>query len=148
MKISSQALSDKIDAALRLRVGHGKTYSFEALEEVTGIKARTLRSYEEGVTPTAAGLMSLFAALGPGFTSDILAMIGQSARKGEGCQPEHMPTLCAATAFSSLLAEALTDGHVDHREAAVLRPIAVELMELLAPIANGKPSVVRTGGGM
>jgi hypothetical protein len=34
MKISSQALSDKIDAALRLRVGHGKTYSFEALEEV------------------------------------------------------------------------------------------------------------------
>ena len=146
MKISSEALSDKIDSALRLRVGHGKTYSFDALEAVTGLKARTLRSYEEGVTPTASGLLSLCAALGPGFTSDILSMIGQSARKGDGCEPEHMPTLCAATAFSSLLADALNDGHVDHREAAGLRPIAVELMELLTPIANGKPSAARTGG--
>ncbi|MEM5541776.1 hypothetical protein WNY61_03405 [Sulfitobacter sp. AS92] len=147
MKISTDALSDKIDAALRLRVGHGKTYSFEALEEVTGIKTRTLRSYVEGGTPSAAGLLSLFAALGPGFTSDILSMISQSARKGDDNEPEHMPTLCAATAFSSLLADALTDGHVDHREAAGLRPIAVELMELLAPIAaGGKPTVVRNGG--
>ena len=140
MKISSEALSNKIDAALRLRVGHGKTYSFEALEEVTGIKARTLRSYEEGVAPTAAGLLSLCAALGPGFTSDIFGMIGQSAQSSANASAEHMPTLCAVTLFASVLAESLTDGHVDHREAAAMRPAAQALMDLLAPIAEGRKS--------
>ena len=146
MKISSEALSYRIKDAMNLRVGKGKTHPFKSLAEVTGIKERTLRSYVDDSFPTAAGLLSLCTALGPAFTSDILAMIDQSAQSSDDECPQHMPTLCAATAFSSLLAEAMADGHVNHREAAVLRPIAVELMELLAPIANGRPSVVRSGG--
>lgn len=143
MKISTDALSDKINAALRLRVGFGKTYSFEALEEVTGIKARTLRSYEEGATPTAAGLLSLCAALGPGFTSDVFSLIGQTAASASAGEPQHMPTLCASTGFASMLAEALNDGHIDHREKAAMQPAARELRALLEPIAEPTPAVRR-----
>lgn len=137
MKISNDAVAVKIEDALRLRVGHGKRTSFASLAEVTGIKERTLRSYEEGATPTVAGLLSIGAALGPGFMSDVLGIIGQSAKNGTTDEPQHMPTLCAATAFSSLLAEALEDGHVDHREGAAMQPLARALIKLLDPIANG-----------
>ena len=141
MKISKETAYDKISAAMGLLVGHGKAHSFNAVANATKIKERTIRSYVDGTTPPVENLLSICAALGPGFTSDVLGLIGQSAQSSADECPQHMPTLCAATAFSSLLADALTDGHVDHREAAVLRPIAQSLMDLLAPIAEGrKPS--------
>ncbi len=147
MKISNETVADKIDAALRLRVGHGKTYSFEALEEVTGIKARTLRSYEEGAVPTVAGLLSICAALGPGFTSDIIGMAGQSAPSSAADEPDHFRAVGSMGAMIHSLYEALADGRIDHRETALLRPMAAELMEMLAPIAEAsKPTVVRKGG--
>ena len=136
MKISNDALGAKINAALRLRVGFGKTYSFEGLEEVTGIKARTLRSYVDGTTPPAENLMALCAALGPGFTSDVFSLIGQTAASANAGEPQHMPTLCASTGFASMLAEALNDGHISHREKAAMQPAARELRALLEPIAE------------
>lgn len=126
----------KLEDALRLRVGRGRRYSFAALSDATGIATRTLESYVQGASPSLGNFLSLCAVLGPGFTSDVLALTGQNAKEGTLDDPEHMRVLCCLTGFSAQLAEAVADGYVDHREAAQLKPVAQEVIELLEPIAR------------
>jgi hypothetical protein len=128
----------KLDDALRIRVGRGRRYSFASLSDATGIATRTLESYVHGASPTLANFLSLCAVLGPGFTSDVLAVSGQSAKEGTLDDPEHMRVLCHLTSLSAQIAEAVADGYVDHREAAQLKPIAQQVIELLEPIARGR----------
>ncbi|MBO9441398.1 helix-turn-helix transcriptional regulator [Phaeobacter italicus] len=127
----------KLEDALRLRVGRGRRYSFAGLADATGIKTRTLESYVQGASPSLANLLSLCAVLGPGFTSDLLSVAGQSAKEGTTDDPEHMRMLSVLTGFSHQLAEAVEDGHVDHREAAQLQPVAQRVIDLAEPIARG-----------
>lgn len=127
----------KLEDALRLRVGRGRRYSFAGLADATGIKTRTLESYVQGASPSLANLLSLCAVLGPGFTSDLLSVAGQSAKEGTTDDPEHMRALCTLTSFSAQLAEAVEDGHVDHREAAQMQPFAQQVIDLIEPIARG-----------
>lgn len=128
----------RIEDALRLRVGRGKRYSFASLSDATGIPARTLESYVQGATPGLNCLLSMCAALGPSFTSDILGLCGQSASDANTDAPEHMQIMAGSAAFVSQMAEALADGHIDHREAAQLRTHAAALIEMLEPMARMK----------
>lgn len=134
-----------MEDALRLRVGRSKRYSFAALSDATGIPQRTIESYVQGATPGLPAILSLFAVLGPGFTSDVLAPTDQSARPGSNDEPEHMQTLCCLTRLAAQIAEAVEDGHVDHREAAQLRPVAQELIEMLEPIARAHVQPIKRG---
>ncbi|MFS4580377.1 helix-turn-helix domain-containing protein [Phaeobacter sp. C3_T13_0] len=127
----------KLEDALRLRVGRGRRYTFAALADATGIRTRTLESYVQGASPSLANLLSLCSVLGPSFTSDLLSVAGQSAKEGTTEDPEHMRALCTLTGFAAQLAEAVQDGHVDHREAAVLQPFAQQVIDLIEPIARG-----------
>ncbi|MAM60837.1 hypothetical protein [Maritimibacter sp. UBA3975] len=127
-----------IEDALRLRVGRGKRHSFAALSDATGIPTRTLESYVQGATPGLSGLLSICSVLGPSFTSDVLGVCGQSAREGSDDAPEHLRVLAALGHLTKQIAEAVEDGHVDHREAAQLRPTAQALMEVLEPLARGE----------
>lgn len=128
----------RIEDALRLRVGRGKRYSFNGLSDATGIPPRTLESYVQGATPGLSALLSLFAVLGPGFTSDVLSACGQSASTCDNDAPEYMQTMAASGSLVAQLADALADGHVDHREAAQLRSHAAALIEMLEPMARLK----------
>lgn len=128
-----------IEDALRLRVGRGRRFSFPALSDATGIPTRTLESYVQGATPGLSTLLSLFAALGPSFTSDILSPCGQSARSGKDDEPEHMRVLAALGSLTAQIAEAVEDGQVDHREAAAIRPTVQHLIEVLEPLARREP---------
>lgn len=137
----------KIEDALRLRVGRGKRISFGGLSDATGIPARTLESYVHGATPGLHTLLSICAALGPSFTSDVLSLCGQSASSSDCDAPEHMKVLAALGNLTAQIADAMADGHVDHREAAQLRPIAARLIEVLEPLArDGGASAVPCKG--
>lgn len=145
MIVPHDAAARLIEDALRLRVGRGRRYSFPALSDATGIPTRTLESYVQGATPSLAGFLSICAVLGPSFTSDILAACGQSAKDGTDAEPEHLRVLAALGALTAQIADAVEDGHVDHREAAALRPCAQRLMEALEPLARAEtpaPDVV------
>lgn len=135
--ISQEAAVRCIEDALRLRVGRGRRYTFQGLSDATGIPTRTLESYVDGATPSLANLLSLCAALGPSFTSDVLAPTGQSAADASASDPEHLRLLAAGCAFAAQLSEALEDSKVDHREAAQLRPVAADLIAMLEPLARG-----------
>lgn len=130
-----------IEDALRLRVGRGKRHSFAALSDATGIPTRTLESYVQGATPGLSGLLSICAVLGPSFTSDVLGVCGQSARDGREDEPEHMRVLCELGRLTTMIADAVEDGHVDHREAAEIRPVAQALIEVLEPLARADNTV-------
>ncbi len=135
--ISHEAAQRALEDALRIRVGQGKRYSFDSLDDASGVPSRTIRSYAgEGATPGLAGFLSLCATLGPSFTSDVLSLAGQSAASADETDPEHMRTLEASGEFIATLSKALGDGKVDHREAAQMQPLAQALIELLQPIAQ------------
>lgn len=136
--VSHDAAVTKIESAMRLRVGLGKPHSYTSLAEVTGIPKRTLESYVQGATPGLNAFLSLCAALGPGFTSDVLSTCGQTARSGSDDMPEHLRVLTALGGLTAQIAEAVEDGHVDHQEAARLRQPARQLVDLLEPIASGE----------
>jgi len=136
MMIPQDVASRRLEDALRLRVGRGRRYSFQGLSDATGIPTRTLESYVQGATPSLAGFLSICAALGPSFTSDILETCGQTAHDAWNDGPEHFRVLCSLGALVAKISDAVADGHVDHLEAAQLRPMAAELMELLEPIAR------------
>lgn len=141
--IPQDLAAQRLEDALRLRVGRGRRYSFASLSDATGIKTRTLESYAQGASPSLANLLSLFAVLGPGFTSDILSAAGQSAKDGTTDDPEHMRALCTLTGFAAQLAEAVEDGYVDHREAAQMQPVAQQVIDLIEPIARGSVTPIR-----
>lgn len=124
--------------ALRLRVGRGRRYSFPSLSDATGIPTRTLESYVQGATPGLAALLSLCSVLGPSFTSDILGACGQTARDGSNCEPEHMRAVSVMGDLLASIGAAVADGHVDHREAAILRPMAQRVIEVLQPLTQGE----------
>lgn len=138
----------RLEDALRLRVGRGKRYSFSALSDASGVPTRTLESYVQGATPSGLStFLSIAAVLGPSFTSDILEACGQSASEMTTDQPEHMRAVGVMGALIQSVSEAVADGHVDHVEAARLRPMAAELIEILTPIAaSGGVSVVSPRG--
>lgn len=140
--ISQEDAVRRIEDAIRLRVGRGKRYSFPALADATGIATRTLESYVQGATPGLAALLSLCSVLGPSFTSDILGACGQVAQEASHDEPEHLRVLGALGSLIAQISEAVADGHVDHREAAQLRPMAAHLIEILEPLAHA------TGGTM
>lgn len=135
-----------IEDALRLRVGRGRRYSYAALADATGISQRALESYTaQGSTPSLAGLLSLCAVLGPGFASDILGLAGQTVSAADDAEAEHMRVLSSMGQLTSQIAQAVEDGHVDHREAAQLRPLAQSLIEMLEPLARDAKTVPLRG---
>lgn len=134
--IPHDAAASAIERALRIRVGRGRKFTWAGVSDATGVAPRTLESYVQGATPGLPAFLSLCAALGPGFTSDVLSACGQIAHEADIHEPEHMKALTALTRLSASLSEAVEDGHVDHREAAALRPEAQRLIEILEPLAR------------
>lgn len=134
--ISQEDAARRMEDALRLRVGRGRRFSFPALSDATGIPTRTLESYVQGATPQLHALLSICSVLGPSFTSDVLSPCGQAAHDAAPGEPEHMRVVAALGELVTQISEAISDVHVDHREAARMRPIAARLIELLEPLAQ------------
>lgn len=146
--IPQELAASRIKDALQLRVGRGKRFSFSSLSDATGIPTRTLESYVQGSSPQLGAFLSLCGALGPSFTSDVLSACGQSAQHSNCDDPEHMKVLGALGALVSQISEALADGHVDHREAAALRPHAAALLDMLEPLARNEPPQTLKASGV
>ena len=140
--ISHDAAQRSLEDALRLRVGSGKRFSFDSLEDATGIPSRTLRSYAgEGATPGLHALLSLFAVLGPSFTSDVLAETGQAAQPTSEADADYMGALSLFGSATSQIAEAMADGKIDHRERAEIRAFMKDLIEAVQPLAQDETTI-------
>lgn len=138
--------AQRIQDALRLRVGRGRRYTFQGLSDATGIPTRTLESYVQGATPGLAAFLSLCAALGPTFTSDVIGVTGQMAQDANADDPEHLRALAGLCGLAKMISDAVADGKVDHREAAQLRPVAADLMQVLEPLTRDPSNVVQVRG--
>ncbi|MEL7398023.1 MAG: hypothetical protein AAFN44_16810 [Pseudomonadota bacterium] len=146
--ISQDTAIRLLEDALRLRVGRGKRFSFEALEEGTGVPSRTLRSYAgEEVEPSLSNFLCLCAALGPSFASDVLAPCGLSAQSTEAAEADYMGALALMGEGVAMLAEALADGRVDHRERAIIEEFFKGALEKFQPLSQSDTAVSLKGVG-
>lgn len=133
----------RLQDALRLRVGRGRKHSVQGLADATGIKARTVESYLAGdATPGLNGFLSLCSVLGPSFTSDVLSPCGQVARTADADAPEYMKAISMMGEGCRILADALSDGHVDHRERAQIKPFADEILPVIEAMTRTDTTTV------
>lgn len=135
--LAHDLVAERFTDALRRHVGLGKVFSVGGLAEATGIKHRTIASYHEGqATPGLDKLLAIFAALGPRFADEVLAMAGLGGAKALPRGTADSFALNAElTRVTAMIGEHLRDGRVDHRERAqqqdAVRQTVVTLQEFL-----------------
>ncbi|HEY8343354.1 MAG TPA: hypothetical protein VIK75_10250 [Calditerricola sp.] len=117
--------SETFKDAFSLFVGPGKRFSVEAISEATGIGVRTVKSHLWGeTTPGYAALMAYMRVLPDAFVTMALAPAGIAAV--QRTEPDENvcghKTLSAMLSRSAMLAKALEDNRIDHREALQLAP--------------------------
>jgi hypothetical protein len=134
--------------ALREHLGLGKQYSYAKASELTGIDERTVRAHVLGdASPCLSKALRYMALLGPNFANRILRVAGldgaaRVSGQGRGCEF----ALNAHTAdLINELAEALTDGRIDHRERAKILPSARQLHAVLGDYLQAHDKI---GGGV
>lgn len=113
---------------LRLYVGAGKRVTFDALADATDIPPRTLRSYAAGEhAPRWDHVVALIQSLPKQAGDMAMAPAGYRLEPLDADGADHMEVLSAAASLTSGIADALAnDGKVDHREAAIIEPLAQE----------------------
>ncbi|MCW2405061.1 hypothetical protein M2336_001690 [Sphingobium sp. B1D7B] len=85
LKVSRTAAFTRFAETLRLYVGRGGRFSYKELERKSGVPARMIEAYryepdhEEWRAAPLEHVLSLIAALGPEFASDMLALADQGA---------------------------------------------------------------------
>lgn len=116
----------------RLFVGRGRKFSVAELALATPVNERTLKSYQEQPIDPALSNFVAIAAVLPGLAGKVLAHAGLAAVPIEDSPAGRLARCDLSTAANvaqlmSGLAEALRDGHIDHRER---RPLAEEARAL------------------
>ncbi|MCR9256202.1 MAG: hypothetical protein NXI16_08920 [Alphaproteobacteria bacterium] len=115
-------VAKRLETALRLYMPDAARA--RSVENATGVPCRTLKSYREGNTPGLANFLAMCKALGPGFTSDILSMVGQSAHAIDGEADADAERLTDLLTHAAAMSKAMEDGRIDHREFRELAPMA------------------------
>ncbi|TXL72536.1 hypothetical protein FHP25_24895 [Vineibacter terrae] len=135
-------IRQRVADGLRLYVGTGRRYSMRAVGEATRIPEPTLKDYRSGaIVMPVSRFVQLAAVLPAGFADQVLAPAGLAVldRAGERAADDHALAADVATALQGL-AEALRDGRIDHRERAVLAPLARDIGQQLLAFAEGATS--------
>lgn len=123
-QIGLDLVQNRLSVAMWAHVGHGRSWSMEALAVATGIPVTTLKAYRSGdATPTLPNLTLLFGTLGPEFVDQILALAGMGGvRRLDDAQVSPLLLGARAAALSALICRHMEDGVIDHRE--VLEQVA------------------------
>jgi hypothetical protein len=134
--VGPDSVRDRVQAVLRAAQAAG--WTDEALEGVSGVKARRIKSYRvEGKEPSLSAALSLGVAIGPKGLNPILALIGYVARPLDESDALHPMTLAAtAMAHLSTIAHAAADGRIDHTEAPSCREAADQIIATVLPLST------------
>lgn len=121
-----------------LRAAHAKGWSDAQLYELSGVPARTIKSYRtEGKEPSLSNALSLAVVLGPTAINSVLAMIGYVARPLEDADAIAPSQIVAdGLAAFSIIASAAADGRIDHTEVPICRDAADQIIATVLPLSS------------
>lgn len=137
--LSQDAVRQRLTRLLGAYVGQGKRYSVELLADTSENEPRTIKAYRAGETmATADKLLRILAVLPVAFAAELLAPCGLRVTRLDGDAPPPLDMNADLASLLAILAEALRDGRVDHREAPGLRTAALEMAEKLHAFGTGK----------
>lgn len=127
---------DKLARRFQLTLRRHKELSghtAKTLGDALGIDARTVETHLSGQRPYFNHLFAYIQYFGATFANEVLSCIGISGASDVSDGPVNAHRLIAElTSLSSMVARAMEDGHLDHREIATIRPAAVEAQTALA----------------
>lgn len=130
------SVRDKVQAVLRSAQAKGWTDS--QLEELSGVPARTIKSYRaEGKEPGLANLLSLAVVLGPSALNPLLSLIGYVARPLDESD-EVAPAQVVADLFrhGATIAAAAADGRIDHTEQPACQDAADQIISSVIHLSS------------
>lgn len=121
-----------------LRAAQAGGWTDEALEQASGVKARTIKSYRvDGKEPSLSNALSLGVVLGTRGLNPILALIGYVARpldEADAIQP--MQIAADAMQHLAVIAHAAADGRIDHIERPSVTEAADQIIATVLPLAS------------
>ena len=132
---SHDSVRERVQAILRAA---NATWTDDALSELSGVPARTIKSYRvEGKEPCLANALSLACVIGPKAINSILALIGYSGRPLDESD-ESAPGMIVATLLthSATIAKAAADGRFDHTEKPGCREAADSIIASVLPLSS------------
>ena len=134
--VSRDRVCERLQAILRAAQTAG--WTDDALEQASGVKARTIKSYRvECKQPSLAAALSIAAVLGPKAINPILNLIGMQAEPLEGSDALHPGAIVAdiATSFAAIAAAA-ADGRFDHTEMPGVTSAADIIIATVLPLSS------------
>lgn len=134
-KLSQADAQERLAEALSREITD--TGVLKAWVKGTGLGERSLRDYANGASaPHLGAFLTLCSFGGPTFTNDVMGLIDYEVRPASPVEIEYPVLLSRMAQPVAALAEALADGHVDHREKRVLAPLLAELGSELTSMAD------------
>lgn len=134
--------AERLSVAIRRHVGRQRAFSIEQFRRKIGASASTVEKMMAGeTTPGLALLLTIKRELPPEFTNDLLELSALTGARRIAGTDKSAALLAADLADqTALIVRALADGHIDHREKAVLRAtlarLAVEIAEFTAKLGG------------
>ena len=131
-----QSVCAKVQAVLRSAQAKGWTDA--QLEELSGVPARTIKSYRiEGKEPGLANILSLAVVLGQSAINPLLSLIGYVASPMDEAD-DMAPAQIVADSLKALsvIALAAADGRIDHTEAPLCRDAADEMIAAVLSLSS------------
>lgn len=121
-----------------LRGAKLRGFTDEQLEELSGVSARSIKSYRvEAREPSLSAALSIGCALGSWALNAILAEIGYCARPLDEADELHAGEVVAkGMAHLSVIANAAADGRIDHLEQGDCQKAADEIIATVLPLSS------------
>lgn len=118
--------------------GAALSWTDEALQAVSGVHARTIKSYRtEGKEPSLSNALSLLSVLGKAGVPPILALIGWSGSPlDEGDQLDLGNLVASGLHDLSTIALAAADGRIDHIEQPMCQAAADHIIATFRPLSS------------
>lgn len=133
---SRDSVCERLGAVLRAAQGAG--WTDDALAGLSGVCARTIKSYRiEGKEPSLSNALSLAVVIGPKALNPILALIGYHAKPLDEADALN-PNMIVASILPhvSTIATAAADGRIDYTERPGCQRAADNIIELVMPLSS------------
>jgi hypothetical protein len=133
---SRDSVCERVQAVLRAAQGAG--WTDDALASLSGVPARTIKSYRvEDKEPSLSNALSLAVVIGPKALNSVLALIGYHAKPLEDADAIN-PALIVATLLPHVttIAKAGADGRIDHLEQPECTEAADHIIATVMPLSS------------
>lgn len=132
---------DRVCAVMQgmLRSAAAKGWTDDTLEALSGVKARTIKSYRiDGKEPCLSNALSLCMVLGKPAVNALLSTIGYCGARAleEAGSPEPARIVAELLPHVSTIATAGADGRFDHTEESDVRAAADHIIATVGPLSS------------